>query len=249
MPHPKGQPLSETTKARLREANLRRLEDPAERERCRAQMLHARSFKRHGNRVRVDPASLAPVMEAVGRVEAQLQRIGDMLAGRPAEAPGWAPWAPWPGETPGPASFEAWAASLGADLVEAGKQDERPVLSALGGAVPLGVVAPVASAIGPAIVEAMAPTHPEIPESSPAEPLTGWALKRLLPGATALYWTGETVAGTDIKGRPARLPQFGTAAQARPFPDRAAAAEHQRWHPELRGLTPVDLEAEAAAHA
>lgn len=91
MPHPKGKPLSEATKARLREANLRRLEDPEERQRARAQMLHARSFKRHGNRCRVDPASLAPVVEAVqavgGRIEAQLQRIGDLLAGRPAEAP------------------------------------------------------------------------------------------------------------------------------------------------------------------
>ena len=84
MPHPKGKPLSETTKARLREANLRRLEDPEERQRCRAQMLRARSFRRHGNRVRVDPASLAPVMEAVGRVEAQLQRIGDLIAGHAA---------------------------------------------------------------------------------------------------------------------------------------------------------------------
>jgi hypothetical protein len=246
MPHPKGKPLSEATKARLREANLRRLEDPAERERCRAQMLHARSFRRHGTRVRVDPASLAPVMEAVQRVEAQLQRIGDLIAGAAAAAP------------PAPTTDH---------VPDAGKMVEPTlIMPAIGGATPLGAVAPVASAIGPAIAEALASNHPGIPDSSPAavrrvvaydpspriatlggrpsRPLStrpipaGWGLRRHLPGTGgADWWTGGFVETTDERGRPATVPAFGPAQDARPFATEAAARDFQRFERPLRGLS------------
>lgn len=174
MPHPKGQPLSEATKARLREANLRRLEDPEERERARAQMLHARSFKR-------DAAPAAGV-----------------------------------------ASSEPFSSPMLAQQISRPFRADRIMVTA--GTMPVRSCQPIFSAPAPPL-----PTAP-----LPA----GWGLRRHLPGTGGSdWWTGGFVETIDERGRPATVPAFGPAHDARPFPTEAAALDFRRFERPLRGLS------------